>query len=194
MDALVRGIAHGISNRVGTLGALAEALVVADPSGPFPPILSEEVHRLEEALRVLRLLPRDEGRGVEPLRPADAAADAVALFEQHPRGRDERASVEPAGDVPPVRAHPPSLVHALVLLMVAAAGEEGAPVTISLAGDGERALFRVAGGGGADAGGPDEAIVAASALVRGDGGRVERDGDGSVVLSLPSLAAARRRE
>lgn len=194
LDALMRGVAHGISNRVGTLGALAEALAAADPTGPFPPILAEEVHRLEEALRVLRLLPRDEGRGVEPLRPVDAAADAAALFEQHPRGRGTRAAVSERGDVPPIRAHVPSLVHALALLMVAAAGEAGAPVSITLAGEGGRVQFRVArAGSGADLGDVDGAVAAASALVRGDGGSVARDDDGSLVLSLPSLAAVRGR-
>jgi hypothetical protein len=195
LDLLVRGAAHSISNRVGTLGALAEALAASDPSGPFPPVLAEEVRRLEETLAVLRLLPRDEGRGAEPVRPADLVADAARLLDLHPHGRDGRVAVEGGEAALPVRVHPPSAVHALLLLMVEAAGEEGAAVTVAIEGEGDDDEVRVrVRGRSPDPAAMAAAVTAAGRMVSPCGGRVAAAGDGAAVVSLPTLRAARRRE
>ena len=61
-DGLLRGLAHELSNRTGTIGAVAEALVAADPSSRLALALLAEAAPLDEVLRLLRLLPADPAR------------------------------------------------------------------------------------------------------------------------------------
>lgn len=129
-DGVLRGLAHELSNRTGTIGAVAEALVAADPASRLALALRAEAARLDEVLRLLRLLPADPARPAEPVRPADLVADAAALFALHPAGRDRTVALERGDDAPPVRAHVPATVHALVRLLVRAS-PDGATVAVS---------------------------------------------------------------
>lgn len=124
-DGVLRGLAHELSNRTGTIGAVAEALVAADPASRLALALRAEAARLDEVLRLLRLLPADPARPAEPVRPADLVADAAALFALHPAGRDRAVALERGDAAPPVRAHVPTAVRALVALLVGAAGGDG---------------------------------------------------------------------
>lgn len=126
-DGVLRGLAHELSNRTGTIGAAAEALAAADPSSRLALALRAEAARLDEVLRLLRLLPADPARPSEPVRPADLVADAAALFALHPAGRDRAVRLERGDDAPPVRVAVPATVHALVALLVHAP-DDGATV------------------------------------------------------------------
>src|SRR5690349_22537714 len=57
-DALVRGLAHALSNRVGALMALVD-LESADLSPEERQLLPREIDRLQEINRMLKLLPAE---------------------------------------------------------------------------------------------------------------------------------------
>ena len=164
-DDVLRGLAHELSNRTGTIGAVAEALVAADPSSRLALALRAEAARLDAVLRLLRLGPADPDRPAEPVRPADLVADAAALFALHPAGRDRTVALDRGDDAPPVRARVPAAVHALVALLVARAADaseadDGATVAVT---------WREV---------DDDVVLAA----------------GAGAVRLPTLAAARARE
>ena len=197
-DLVVRGIAHELGNRTGTIAAAAEALAAADPASRYAAVLADEARRLDELLRLLRLVPLDPARAPEPVRPADLAADAVALFALHARGRDARVATEGLDDAPPVRVHLTAIVRALVVLLAAARGA-GDGARVDRGGTDAELAIRVAGAGSAAAGDAAPALAAAvdaaRALVAADGGDVEHDeANGALVLRLPTLVELRRRE
>lgn len=110
-----------MSNRVATLAGVSDILA-GDPS--VPPILralSDEVPRLEEGLRLLRLLAVPEGEGEEALEPMRVLDDALALARLYPGATDESYRVSVPEWVPPVVAFPTLLTHAFVVMLVAAA-------------------------------------------------------------------------
>ncbi len=189
-DAVLRGLAHLLSNRTGTIGAIAEALNSADPTQPFVAALTVEAERLHSLLRLLRLMPRDLESNQEPVRPADVVADAVALFAHHERGRMTPVSMVDMEEAPPVRVRVSALLHALLVLLAAAAGENGAPVSVR--GEGADGMTRLKVTGAAVTGAEaDAAAAVAAAILAGDDGSVTANSitvDGpAFVISLSSL-------
>lgn len=196
-DGVLRGLAHQLSNRTGTIGAVAEALAASEPESRLVAALRGESAQLEELLRLLRLMSRDAGRGAEPVRPLDVVSDAVSLFAYHPAGYGARATLDGVERVPPVRAHVPAFTHAVLLLLAAAAGPEGAPVTVRGGDDPRQARIAVAGPGAAGPGAGRPAREA-TAILAADGGSVvahdlDRDGGPgpAFVLLLPALRPGR---
>ncbi len=189
-DAVLRGLAHLLSNRTGTIGAIAEALTSADPKQLFAAELAVEAERLHSLLSLLRLMPRDLESNQEPVRPADVVADAAALFAHHERGRMTPVSMVDMEEAPPVRVRVSALVHALLVLLAAAAGEDGRPVSVR--GEEADGMTRLKVTGDAVTGaGADAAAAVAAAILAADDGQVTADGitiDGpAFVVSLPSL-------
>jgi hypothetical protein len=132
LDKLLHGVTHTISNRVATLAGVSDILS-GDPG--VPPILralADEVPRLEEALRLLRLLATPDDEGVEALETSRLVDDAISLAALHPACRNISFEVGQRSDVPPVLARHSLLVHDLVTALVAAAqyarGEPADPV------------------------------------------------------------------
>jgi hypothetical protein len=127
LDELLLGVTHNISNRVATLAGVSDILS-GDPT--IPPILralADEVPRLEEGIRLLRLLAAPGNEREEALEATRITDDAISLVQLHPSARN--VSFELKGkrdDVPPVVARPTVLTHELVVALVAAAVEAGA--------------------------------------------------------------------
>ena len=152
LDRLLVGITHNISNRVATLAGVSDILS-GDPT--IPPILralADEVPRLEESIRLLRLLAAPENEREEALEVTRLLDDAILLAHLHPACH--RLTFEVAGreSVPPAVARPASLTHEIVVALVAAAleaqTEEGdglVQVTVSAGAD---ELEIAAGGAG----------------------------------------------
>jgi hypothetical protein len=140
LDQLLLGISHNISNRVATLAGVSDILS-ADPA--IPPILralSDEIPRLGEGIRLLRLLAVPDGEREEAVEATRLVDDAISLAALHPACRNIRFELSGRRDVPPVVARPTALVHELVVALVAAASELGAggePVEESYAANGE---------------------------------------------------------
>jgi hypothetical protein len=121
LDNLLLGITHNISNRVATLAGVSDILA-GDPT--IPPILralADEVPRLEEGIRLLRLLAAHAEEGEEALEATRVAADAVSLARLHPASINVVFEVGATRDVPPVIARPTTLTHELVVALVAGA-------------------------------------------------------------------------
>jgi len=123
LDKLLLGVTHTISNRVATLAGVSDILS-GDPT--IPPILralADEVPRLEEAIRLLRLLAVPEGEGEEALEAARIVDDAISLAQLHPACRNISFAVEGRAEVPPLIARPTALTHELVVVLASAASE-----------------------------------------------------------------------
>lgn len=125
LDKLLLGVTHNISNRVATLAGVSDILS-GDPT--IPPILralADEVPRLAEAIRLLRLLAVPDDEREEALEVTRVADDAISLAQLHPACRNVSFKIEGRREVPPVIARPTSLTHELVVALAAAASELG---------------------------------------------------------------------
>jgi len=116
LDELIVGVSHHISNRVSTLAGVSDILSREQGIPPILRALADEVPKLEEAIRLLRLLaaPDEPEEAVEPLR---LVTDAIAMARLHPALRGVCYTVE-AGNIPPVLAKPGELTHRIILLLV----------------------------------------------------------------------------
>lgn len=122
LDKLLLGVTHNISNRVATLAGVSDILS-GDPT--IPPILralADEVPRLAEAIRLLRLLAVPDDEGEEALETTRIADDAISLAALHPDCRNISFELTARRDVPPVVARPTALTHAIVVALTSAAG------------------------------------------------------------------------
>ena len=127
LDSLLVGITHNISNRVATLAGVSDILS-GDPT--IPPILralADEVPRLEESIRLLRLLAVPDDERDEALEATRVTDDAIALARLHPACHLVAFEVPGGRDVPPVVARPTALTHEIVIVLIAA-GIEAASV------------------------------------------------------------------
>ena len=129
LDKLLLGVTHNISNRVATLAGVSDILS-GDPT--IPPILralADEVPRLEEGIRLLRLLAVPDDEGEEALEAPRATDDAISLAALHPACRNVRFDVEGRREAPPVVARPTALTHEIVAALVveasAVSGSDG---------------------------------------------------------------------
>ena len=132
LEQLLIGVSHHISNRVSTLAGVSDILS-HDPS--VPPILralADEVPKLEEAIRLLRLLAAPD-EGEEPIEPLRIVEDAISLAKLHPELRGVSYKVE-AVEAPPVLAKPLQLTHQIVVALVEAGRGEVA-VQVGVDGD-----------------------------------------------------------
>jgi C4-dicarboxylate-specific signal transduction histidine kinase len=191
-DALVRGLAHTLSNRVAALGFTVESLGFEDAGSPeeLRQALGIELRRLGDLTRLFKLLPREGVGRTEALQVADVLTDAMSLHEHHLQLRDVPTRIEIQPDVLPVRVERWALLRALVLLLSVAR-------RAATASDGRTALTVQVGGN------PEEVWVAVPAAARdGDdltalaeraGGRID-SASGDLRLVLPSLLRLRERE
>ncbi|MEO7218669.1 MAG: hypothetical protein ABI026_10795 [Gemmatimonadaceae bacterium] len=121
LEKLLHGVTHTISNRVATLAGVSDILS-SDPNVPsILRALVDEVPRLEEAIRLLRLLATPDDEGMEALETTRIVDDAVSLAALHPVCRNISFEMVARRDVPPVLAHHSLLTHALVVALVSAA-------------------------------------------------------------------------
>ena len=82
--------------------------------------LSADLARLEDCNRMIRLLPRDDVAGEEPLILDDVLADVFAIHRFLHDVRDLQVTIVPTRYVEPVRVQRWALVRALVLLLAEA--------------------------------------------------------------------------
>jgi hypothetical protein len=192
-DAVLRGINHALANRVTALAALTASAFPDEPPGAeLVDALALEVERLEELLRLLRLLPAGrDGGGAELVLVADALADAEALHAHHTGLAESLCDVQ--GDraaLLPVVAPIPGLVQALVLLLgaVGMAHRGGGRPVVRLTGS-ER-FVRLAG---AADGGSAAVVAGLERLLEGAGAAVRLHEGGELVVELPTLVEVRAR-
>lgn len=217
-DAILRGVAHALSNRVAALGGMAG---LVDPgeiwTERMSKALQDEARRLGDVLRLFRLLPaevRVESGAIElqPLIP-----DIVALHAYHSALLQVECALEYNREAMPVYANRVQLVHALLLVIDAAkrhAKASGGRVVIGYSGDAERVTVQVAteppvpsaAPGSFAAAAPNDGGAGVTGIVAGLRAAVARvggnlpldvfvDGDAlRISLAVPTLAAGRRGE
>ena len=186
-DAVLRGIAHHLSNRTGTIGAVAEALIAAKPDDPLVAALAREAAELDLTLRALRLMSLEPGREAEPVRPADLLADARRLLAMHGDARDAVVDTGALDAAPPVRVRVGPAVHALLVALVAAAGRDGAPVTVRADALPGATRLTIGGAGLLDPTVRSATEASVSRLIANDGGRALAADDARLLVELPGL-------
>jgi hypothetical protein len=122
VDGLLRGLHHDLNNRIGSLSAMVELLQIGDApaDGTAFQTLAGDLARLGEVNRVIRLLPRDQTAGEEPLILDDVLADVLAIHRLLHDTRDVQVTLAPTRFVEPVRCERWALLHVLTILLVEA--------------------------------------------------------------------------
>lgn len=132
-DAVLRGLVHALSNRVGTVSAAA-AMLEAGSADVARRVLAGESERLERLLEEFRLLtadPFDVAAGAEPLVVADVMRDALSLRAHAVDGPEPPVTLVGVDQVPPVLVSRAGLLHALLVLLHGV-GEDGIAVHASV--------------------------------------------------------------
>ncbi|MBC7844512.1 MAG: hypothetical protein H7099_19540 [Gemmatimonadaceae bacterium] len=120
IDAIVRGLGHGLNNRALALSATIESLDPKRPVGQqVSTALRQESERLTELLRQLRVLPFTSDREPMPILLRDVLSGAVHLHRAHASVGDVPAYLEGSADTPPVLALESSLLHAALVTLTA---------------------------------------------------------------------------
>ncbi|MBA4070826.1 MAG: hypothetical protein C0497_03180 [Gemmatimonas sp.] len=120
-DALLCGLNHALSNRVSGLAIISLLREGWQMNAAEVEELTAEMAKLDDLLRLYRLLERHDAAQAEPILVPDAVSDALALFAHHPLVREVTCTVSGDADTPPVLLVPSAFVHALALLISAAA-------------------------------------------------------------------------
>jgi nitrogen-specific signal transduction histidine kinase len=120
-ETLLRGIAHALSNRIATIGTIAELLRVGgDDPHAMSEMLAIETERLEDLLEQMRALSARSAGRMEAMRLSDAIAGAMALHSYHPERRSVAVTIEPGDESRPVLGDPLLLQRELLILLDAA--------------------------------------------------------------------------
>jgi C4-dicarboxylate-specific signal transduction histidine kinase len=120
-ETLVRGLAHALSNRIATIGTIAELLrVEGDDPASMSEMLGVEARRLEDLLEQMRALSARPSERQEAMRLTDAVAGAMAIHSYHPERRSIAITVEPGDESRPVLGDAIRLQRELILLLDAA--------------------------------------------------------------------------
>lgn len=196
VEQALQGLHHALNNRIGSLSALVELYQIGDvPAGGTGfESLGTDLKRLEEANRVIRLLPSGPGLGEEALILDDVIADVLAIHRFLHDVRESQVSVVPTPYVEPVRVERWALVRVLTLLLADAkrlAKRLNVPVRAGIESDEQwvRVEFRVGSPPVAESPQPSRTRYA-DVLSTTFGGTVDRRA-GVVALRLPTLKARR---
>ena len=119
VDEALKGLHHALNNRIGSLSALVELHQLGDlpADGSSFENLAADLRRLEDANRVLRLLPYDGVVGEESLILDDVIADVLAIHRFLHELRDQQVTIVPTRYVEPVRVERWAAVRVLTLLL-----------------------------------------------------------------------------
>ncbi len=179
-DAVLRGLVHALSNRVGTVVAVG-GLLEHGSGALAATVLGGESERLETLVQQFRLVTADpfgDAVAPEPVLVPDACADAIALHALAGDGRERVISTAYEEALPPALVSRAGLLHALLVLL--AAGD--APAVLWARADGGELRLWV------EPPAPGPALDAAAWLTAGSGVRASADG----ALLLPCFGAAAR--
>jgi hypothetical protein len=143
VEQLLDGVTHQLSNRVALLSGISQILEGDETVPPILRALADEVPKLEETLRLLRLLgpstdEREEASEVGPL-----LRDAAALAALHPALRDVAIPVPDTSGVPPVVVRPLGVTRAVVSAMVHGAIANDPPLPVDVVVTHEDAWVRI---------------------------------------------------
>ncbi len=193
-DAVLRGLVHALSNRIGIVGAVAGMLEPdARAAGVAVGMLQDESERLTGLLDEFRLFAGEPVSAPEPVHLPDLVASVLALHAHHPTLRDVACGTTAVQTLPPAMADPDATRGALLAAVGAAkraAGAVGAHVRGVLDGDTVRLIAEPVASGAATAGAATEgeALTWGFAPGAGHARLTSRGGE----VALPTLASARQ--
>lgn len=125
-ERVLAGFCHDLNGQLANASGFAYLLgPEADAEGPGRH-LREALDRMEELVRQLRWLTREEARRPEPTSLADLLRALTAVLPRHPRFRTTVVTVDGPADLPAVRVDFASALR--VLLLAVDAGTEPGPV------------------------------------------------------------------
>ena len=192
-SVVLSGLHHALNNRVTSVSALAQLLALDAGPAAEQRTLVEEIRRLEDTLRLLRLVPR-RSREPIPLHLPYLLPDVLALARHHRETGEARYEVRSDPEMLPVLVEESAAVHALLLLVVEAgrcARTEGnGEVLLRCGGDERWATLDVEVEGCTPAAGVARAAGGILAVVGGEVSAVP----GGYRVRFPTLPEARRRE
>ena len=195
VDQILRGLHHDLNNRIGSLSAMVELLQLGDTpaDGTAYETLAGDLARLGEANRVVRLVPRDQAPGEEPLILDDVLADVFAVHRFLHDVRDVQVTIVPTRYVEPVRCERWAILHVLVVMLMEAkqlAKDSNTMVRAATESDEQtvRVQFQIGAPMLADA--PASLGVYAQSVAATFGGTVTRKA-GVAELRMPTLKARR---
>jgi hypothetical protein len=205
-DSLLGGLAHALSNRAATLGALAAFVDAGEPPAALGATLGSETARLEELTQLARALAGEAEEAPEAIHVPSLLEGVVSVHRHHRDLRQIRCEIEEGGSVYPVRAGRAPLLRALLLYLAvgacraAAAGRDR--VRLRYEGDQSWVRLRIDAPAATAMPGARGAPLALDAitldhvraLVVPEGGEVEQLDGGDAELRLPTLLELRRRE
>lgn len=187
-DAVLRGLVHALSNRVGTVVA-AGGLLEAGSAEVAGRVLGGEAERLEALLAQFRLITSDpfgDEAAPEPLILGEVVGDAITLHAYAAEARGAAVTSAGVDAAPPVLVSRAGLLHALLVLL-AGVGDEAVVLRADV-GPGGEVHVRIDPPSGGEA--PVAAgWLAARWLLTGSGGGGNADG----ALLLQQLGGARNR-
>ncbi|MEO8879961.1 MAG: hypothetical protein ABI446_06145 [Gemmatimonadaceae bacterium] len=188
-ETLVRGLAHALSNRIATVGTIAELLRLdGDDPATMSEMLAVETRRLEDLLEQMRALSMHHSGRHEAMRLSDAVAGAMALHSYHPERRSVAITIEPGDESRPVLGDAIRLQRELVLLLDAATTSALAHVSravrVRFGLQGRVGVVRLLVGDAEGAGSLPECAAGTIAL-----GVDENDAGVAYLLVLPALGA-----
>lgn len=193
-DAVLRGLVHALSNRVGTVAAVAGMLESAEGDGASAEsvgvaarILAGEGERMEALLAQFRLATTDSfgaDAAPEPVHVLELLAE-VATLAAVVGWEVGIAGETGGGDTPPAMVGRAPLAHALLVLLHAARGGVAEAPVLAAAREGVAVRLWVASGTSrAPVPVPPDVLGACAWLL---GAAAVRAGDGRAELWLPAL-------
>lgn len=143
LERVLDGVTHQLSNRVALLAGISEILGRDDTIPPILRALADEVPKLEEMIRLLRLLPTPSDEAEEPAAVSRLINDAILLAELHSATKDTRFVADGDSAVSPVLVRPTHYTHDVLMACVASAmrGDQALaesttiPITVREEGD-----------------------------------------------------------
>ncbi len=122
-EKLLKGLNHHFTNRVASLDAAVKLFEMdGPPAGGLANVLSGEVSRLHELLRLYRAITSEPVSSPEPARLQDLLSIAVQIQEHHSDLRGIPCVLTDDGDAEPVLVRHSALLRCLLVLLASVAG------------------------------------------------------------------------
>lgn len=179
-ERILAGFCHDLNGHLASAAGFAHLMGPgSDADGPGRH-LREALDRIEDLVRQLRWLARDDHRDPEPTSLADLLAAVTGILPRHPRFRHAEVTVDGPGDLPAVRVDFGSAVRVLLQAIDLGTGTEAlGRVVVSV----EVGPDRVAVGAGAHPLEPGSRLEALDREIA-EAGLARRGGDGEQPLRI----------
>ncbi len=82
-DRILAGLCHDLNGRVTSLAGMVQLLQFDEEASSMAPFLDEEVQRLEESVRQVRMLAGEPEEEPEPIHLPEVLPSLLALFSKH---------------------------------------------------------------------------------------------------------------